>query len=767
MFVFCSRNLTWRDVQYLLIYSSNSDYAEDDHWQVNGAGLKVSHWYGFGIIDSAALVNRARYWSTVPPRHNCTFNATAKLNGGETATEDQSLIVNIQVENCELVSLEHVQVFTSIQVMEGSRKDISIHLVSPAGTNSILLPFRPYDYSTNGFSNWPFMTVHSWGEKPNGNWIFTIEIRGQTQVNLSSLELVLHGSLSIPSSVMSIPSVCHQECARGCAKAGPQYCDSCEHFRVASSLECVAQCPQETYINGNVCSACSENCVKCKNPDSCQKCLPTYFLLQNASCLLSCPSNFYATYRNTCMPCHQSCLSCNGPLQSDCTQCHSQFVLVNSTCVLRDSTSCGEGTYFDHRSHECRSCHQTCSTCTAQSETHCTSCYGKRQLNQGMCTNCGTDEYFDSHTSVCIQCPKICKSCLDSKTCLSCQKDYYLTFNGKCVSICPDDTAADNSSFSCVESLCQTLCSNCSNITECYNCSQGPFYMLDGFCLSECPAQYFSYGNVCRKCSPACQTCSGPLETNCLSCSQAHFLNNASCVTSCPTGTFANEGKCVECMEQCTQCSSSTSCEVCANNHFFHPDIKACVQHCPTSYFADNSSHQCKKCPSNCSQCLGSDCTSCQEGYYYYAPNRACVQQCPDGYYSAVLIRSCLHCELPCATCTGAALNCSSCTSGMAFHLESQKCKQCCAAGKEGMACCDCMKDSTNCVYYNTTKIATVPLSRSSIQIVAGVVVFALLLVLVTIAILNIVVKHKWRKTLKYKALPKEDYCLERETEIL
>ena len=52
-----SHNLTWRDMQYLVVYSSNSHLPRDGDWTVNGAGLKVSHKYGFGVLDVLAIVN--------------------------------------------------------------------------------------------------------------------------------------------------------------------------------------------------------------------------------------------------------------------------------------------------------------------------------------------------------------------------------------------------------------------------------------------------------------------------------------------------------------------------------------------------------------------------------------------------------------------------------------------------------------------------------------------------------------------------------------
>ena len=54
------------------------------------------------------------------------------------------------------------------------RGDLGISLTSPKKTTSTLLHQRRYDGSTSGYIDWPFMTTHSWGEDPNGQWILSI-----------------------------------------------------------------------------------------------------------------------------------------------------------------------------------------------------------------------------------------------------------------------------------------------------------------------------------------------------------------------------------------------------------------------------------------------------------------------------------------------------------------------------------------------------------------------------------------------------------------
>ena len=72
---------------------------------------------------------------------------------------------------------EHVQAKITLQVQR--RGDLRIHLVSPSGTRSTLLPQRKRDYSGFGFQEWPFMSVFYWGEDPQGTWKLELENLGE------------------------------------------------------------------------------------------------------------------------------------------------------------------------------------------------------------------------------------------------------------------------------------------------------------------------------------------------------------------------------------------------------------------------------------------------------------------------------------------------------------------------------------------------------------------------------------------------------------
>lgn len=42
-----------------------------------------------------------------------------------------------------------------------------------------LFRFRVHDVSRSGFNDWPFMTVHQWGEAPHGVWELEIHNKGR------------------------------------------------------------------------------------------------------------------------------------------------------------------------------------------------------------------------------------------------------------------------------------------------------------------------------------------------------------------------------------------------------------------------------------------------------------------------------------------------------------------------------------------------------------------------------------------------------------
>uniref|UniRef100_UPI00358E1C67 neuroendocrine convertase 1 n=1 Tax=Myxine glutinosa TaxID=7769 RepID=UPI00358E1C67 len=202
--------LTWRDVQHLIVWTSEYEpLARNPGWKRNGAGLMVNSRFGFGLLNAKSLVALAgsKSWKSVPEKHICIVSDNnfqpQQLGPGHEVR------VSVPTNGCSgrkeaVLWLEHMQLEATIEYSR--RGDLHITLTSPAGTGTVLLAERSRDSSAAGFTRWPFMSVHSWGEDPRGSWTLTISDRSGRETNrgwIVAWSLVLHGTKERPAHMTS------------------------------------------------------------------------------------------------------------------------------------------------------------------------------------------------------------------------------------------------------------------------------------------------------------------------------------------------------------------------------------------------------------------------------------------------------------------------------------------------------------------------------------------------------------------------------------
>ena len=168
-----NKDLTWRDLQHLVVKTAVKTSPEDDGWIKNAAGLWFNHKFGFGRLSASKLVSEALKWKSVGEQHNCSVNGP--LDNSNIIPLGGTLELTLDTEACKgtdryVKKLEHIQVTVSFQLSKAFRGDISIDIVSPGGTKSQLLSVRRNDKDTYGLTDWDFMTVHLWEESPKGTW---------------------------------------------------------------------------------------------------------------------------------------------------------------------------------------------------------------------------------------------------------------------------------------------------------------------------------------------------------------------------------------------------------------------------------------------------------------------------------------------------------------------------------------------------------------------------------------------------------------------
>lgn len=181
-------NLTWRDVQHILVHSSRQNDALDSSWGVNGAGLDVSHKYGYGVIDAGAAVTMAETWATV--EQEISYSSGTITVDTDILDNDPNYISDT-TNVSDAILVENVDVI--VDIPHEFRGDLEIILTSPSGTQSILS--EKHDDENSDYSNWRFSTVHHWDEDSRGDWTLTVEDQGNNDVgSFDEWELVVYGT---------------------------------------------------------------------------------------------------------------------------------------------------------------------------------------------------------------------------------------------------------------------------------------------------------------------------------------------------------------------------------------------------------------------------------------------------------------------------------------------------------------------------------------------------------------------------------------------
>ena len=80
--------------------------------------------------------------------------------------------LTVSEDNCggdnTIKYLEHVVVI--IHARFARRGYLEGFVTSPSGTESHIVPYRPYDVIATDFNTWPILSLHFWGENPQGTW---------------------------------------------------------------------------------------------------------------------------------------------------------------------------------------------------------------------------------------------------------------------------------------------------------------------------------------------------------------------------------------------------------------------------------------------------------------------------------------------------------------------------------------------------------------------------------------------------------------------
>ena len=217
-------DLTWRDVQHVLINSAVHFNPTDPDWEKTASGRLFSYKYGYGRLDAGRVVDLARGWELVKPQ--AWFDSPAVFLGErerketvqkeeeqeeqqeekpderrrdevevgqgddseptiptqttdendpiaadeppfqagilipENGIESSYEITQDMLDDLNFEKLEHVTV--RVWIDHQRRGDVEVDLTSPAGINSVLARQRRFDEDQNGLQGWKFMSMKHW-----------------------------------------------------------------------------------------------------------------------------------------------------------------------------------------------------------------------------------------------------------------------------------------------------------------------------------------------------------------------------------------------------------------------------------------------------------------------------------------------------------------------------------------------------------------------------------------------------------------------------
>jgi len=158
-------NLTYRDVQEILVRTAVKNDEFDGDWVQNGAGFHFNVRYGAGLVNAQAAVNMAATWTNVASMQTKVISQ-ANLAQAIPDYDENGISRAFSVPLADNLRLEHVTV--KVKATHPYVGNLEWRLTSPSGVKVRLARARTNDNSAN--LDWTFTTTHFWGERSHGDW---------------------------------------------------------------------------------------------------------------------------------------------------------------------------------------------------------------------------------------------------------------------------------------------------------------------------------------------------------------------------------------------------------------------------------------------------------------------------------------------------------------------------------------------------------------------------------------------------------------------
>ncbi len=210
-----NQNLTWRDVQHILVQTSRKVDLDHPGWFQTKEGYWYNHAYGYGLVDATSAVNMAKSWQTV--------DSEIFVNAGEITVDtyipdnsDNGISSTVIVN--QSINIENVEVL--VDIWHDWRGDLSLFLTSPNGIVSELV--RQHGDSGDHYEDWVFTSVVHWGENSFGEWTLKVNDTDSSYTGeFRSWNLTFYGTAGADDDDDGLPN--YVEYIIGTGPANPDY----------------------------------------------------------------------------------------------------------------------------------------------------------------------------------------------------------------------------------------------------------------------------------------------------------------------------------------------------------------------------------------------------------------------------------------------------------------------------------------------------------------------------------------------------------------
>jgi subtilisin family serine protease len=188
-------NLTYRDVQEILVRTAVKNDEFNGGWVTNGGGFHFNERYGAGLVNAQAATSMAATWTNVAPLQTRVLTQ-ASLAQAIPDADENGAARTFTVPAVDNLRLEHVTV--KVKATHPYAGNLEWRLTSPSGVQVRLARARFSDTAAN--LDWTFMTTHFWGERSEGDWKLEVFDRMiDHSGTLDEVTLTIHGTPTAPA----------------------------------------------------------------------------------------------------------------------------------------------------------------------------------------------------------------------------------------------------------------------------------------------------------------------------------------------------------------------------------------------------------------------------------------------------------------------------------------------------------------------------------------------------------------------------------------